>query len=180
MFSKEWRTWCIDNRLSSIFNKTPKSLSLGIFLVSELVQMRFIKSNKRTKFDCATWVSIFFHSSIRLTFLNNSAIKKEEVFLFFFLVLNSLFRDGLSAQLKPVKWRQSIQDTADVSGCLVRLFIEVLLQAFQPWLPTLFSGYCFFPSPEARMKEERPWELGCTGCLNFLLVFFFIYFPGAA
>ena len=94
----------------------------------------------------------------------------------FFLVLNALFRDGLSAQLEPVKWRQSIQDTTDVSGCLVRLFIEVLLQALQPWLPTLFPGYCFFPSPEARMKEERPWELGCAGCLNFLLVFIFHLF----
>lgn len=94
----------------------------------------------------------------------------------FFLVLNALFRDDLSAQLEPVKWRQSIQDTADVSGCLVRLFIEVLLQALQPWLPTLFPGYCFFPSPEARMKEERPWELGCAGCLNFLLVFIFHLF----
>ena len=84
LFSKEWRSWWIDKRFSSILKKTPKSRSLGIFLVSELVQMKFLKSNKRTKFEgCATWVSICFHSSIRLSSWNQSATKKKE-FLFSF------------------------------------------------------------------------------------------------
>ena len=46
----------------------------------------------------------------KIDFFEQKPDKKKEVS--FFLVLNSLFRDGLSTQLKPVKWRQSIEDTA--------------------------------------------------------------------